>query len=601
MTDYTFEDGQGKKMPLILGRQLAEGAAGRIFPVLNMSGVVVKLYKDGVNTLLYDRKVRAMVADPPKLPDFLHQGKTFVQIAWPCGVVLDRRGKFAGFLMPEIDTKNSTELENILQRAQRQRKRLPEFYGDRVLLAANLAVLMAELHAHQHFMIDMKPANIRFYPGTGFLAILDTDGFSINGSERFRAQHFTEEYIAPEAKGEQPNALGLKQDLFALAVIIFRLLNNGVHPFQGSDTVDGHPSPIQQRIFERLYAYSLYAAIPVNPAFSSIHTFLELETRRLFECAFTSVDHRPTAAQWKAHLETLTQKLIRCKDVPHEHGHFSRGCGLCALERKLMAPQPATPKWPSRGSHVGNSGGVAGPAPVSAGRPTPTTAPKPSPAPRAPPRQAPPVAQPGPEILKPALIVLCSLGILAALFWNSAELPPPPGPSLTSSMQYAFADIAGSLPALHNPSLYDQHLWNEHRTWAEGRQLLECRYGEGGAFSVRFWQQPDTAAYGIAWQRIIKGHPFAGIVRGAAACPPDHATALFLPRGLALEIETWQASTSVFRNGERIEVKRPPALNCLYHRGPSIDWIQYANRSAHPRCPRSYDGPPITGVAVVGG
>src|SRR5262249_20095276 len=159
----------------------------------------------------------------------------YVQIAWPSALLRDKGGSFVGFLMPEIDMKAATELENVLQKVSRRVRGIPELYGFRVILASNLAALMAELHRNGHYFIDMKPVNVRFYPGMWYLAILDTDGFSIQGTKRWTAQQFSEEYIAPEAKGLAPGQLGIEQDLFALAVIVFRLLNNGVHPYQGVD------------------------------------------------------------------------------------------------------------------------------------------------------------------------------------------------------------------------------------------------------------------------------------------------------------------------------------------------------------------------------
>ncbi|MGE0022069.1 MAG: hypothetical protein AB7S70_00370 [Hyphomicrobium sp.] len=193
-------------------------------------------------------------------------------------------------------------------------------------------------------------------------------------------------------------------------------------------------------------------------------------------------------------------------------------------------------------------------------------------------------------------------GALSFLFliWNGG-LPVGTGPPLQSSAEYSFAELAPSLPALREPSSYDEFILGEHRKWASGRTILECRYGDEEGKVVRFWQQDEAAPYGIAWQRIINAHPFAGIQMGATVCPPDYRSAVALPDGLALEIETWQAPRTVVRNGERVTVERPPALNCLYLRSGGFDWLQYADRAGRRSCPRSYDGPPISGVSVVGG
>ena len=233
MVDSFFiADLSGVRRSIALSPPIAQGATGTIHHVIGQTGIVAKLYKDATALPEYDEKLAAMLAAPPRLPTFSNSGRTYVQIAWPTARVLDARGTFRGFVMPEVDFQLSTDLENILQKSARQRKNLPEFYGARVLLAANLAALVAELHALGNYMVDMKPMNMRFYPHAWYMAIIDTDGFSINGRRRIPSRQFSDEYIAPEAHGKKPEQLGLEQDLFALAVIIFRLLNNGVHPFQ---------------------------------------------------------------------------------------------------------------------------------------------------------------------------------------------------------------------------------------------------------------------------------------------------------------------------------------------------------------------------------
>jgi hypothetical protein len=347
MTSFFIDDGLASLHPIQLSSAIAQGAAGTIHHVIGEPGIVAKLYKNPNDLPEYEKKIAAMLASPPQLPAFSYKGRTYVQIAWPTATVRDGGG-FRGFVMPEVNFQDSTELENILQKSVRQRKQLPEFYGARVLLAANLAALMAELHALGHYMIDMKPMNMRFYPQAWYMAILDTDGFSINGKHRLPAQQFSDEYIAPDAKGQKPEQLGLEQDLFALAVIIFRLLNNGVHPYQGVDT-GNYPTTLQERIFAGLYTYGMRGHRDVKPARSSIHEYLEDDTRVLFDEAFRAGSSRPTAAQWRDHINGLINNkvLIKCPMDPKKHGHFSKGCGFCVLEQRLAVAGNAGTRAPS--------------------------------------------------------------------------------------------------------------------------------------------------------------------------------------------------------------------------------------------------------------
>jgi DNA-binding helix-hairpin-helix protein with protein kinase domain len=360
----------GPRRPIRLGPVLKEGAMGTIHRVIGEKGTLAKMYKDPRDFPKYQAKLAAMLAAPPRLPPIAAGARSYVQLAWPTANVLDGRGAFMGFLMPEVDFKASTELENVLQKAARRQHKLPEFYGNRIVLAANLAAVMTEVHLLDHHMIDMKPMNMRFYWRANYMAIIDTDGFSIKGARRFHAQQFSDEYIAPEARGRKPEELGEEQDRFALAVIIFRLLNNGLHPFQGIDPESSfNPQTLQERVFSSLYAYGPTPKAGVQPARASVHGFFEPSTALMFDRAFMAGRPRPSAKEWYEHLKGLVEGkvLLPCSVKPTEHGHFSRGCGFCELERRIGALQ-------GRSSQVKATWRVAIPV-------APALAPVPAPAP----------------------------------------------------------------------------------------------------------------------------------------------------------------------------------------------------------------------------
>lgn len=343
MPDYHAGSGTARR-PLILSKPFAQGAAGAIHRIDGQPGMVAKIYLAEADRQVYARKIATMLARPPSLPEIVEKGQRCVQIAWPTEVIEDAAGAFAGFIMPEVDFKRSRMLEDILQKGTRKLDGIAEFYGYRVLLAANLAALMADLHTRGHYMIDMKPENMRFYPDLWYMAILDTDGFSIKGNKtRVPSDQVSDNYIAPEAKGKAPKDLGKSQDLFALAVIIFRLLNNGIHPYQGvSRKGVVLPAELQARIFEGLYAYGKRAHPSVTPKPATLHETLEDDTRHLFDRAFEAGAVRPTADEWRDHLRDLVSKrLVKCKKNPAEHGHFSKGCGHCQEEQRLATVRTA--------------------------------------------------------------------------------------------------------------------------------------------------------------------------------------------------------------------------------------------------------------------
>jgi hypothetical protein len=347
MPDLVADYGGQRRVPMRLGPNVNKsGASADIHRIIGQPGIVAKMYRLASDKCQYEGKVEEMLRHPPAIRPIRQNGRDYVQIAWPIATLRDQSGAFQGFIMPEIDMNAATELENVLQKSVRRSRGLPEFYGNRVLLAANLAGVMAELHKLSHYFIDMKPVNMRFYPDTNFLAVLDTDGFSIGGSRRWPARQFSDQYIPPEAKNASPSQLGIEADLFALAVIVFQLMNNGIHPFQGIDRSGGLPTSIQDRIYSGLYAYGLKRFGPAAPARMSVHDYFDPSTRAMFDRAFTGAPAlRPPANEWNDHLKMLIMRniLVKCALHPTEHAHFGKGCGFCALDAKLTRQIPVHP------------------------------------------------------------------------------------------------------------------------------------------------------------------------------------------------------------------------------------------------------------------
>jgi len=342
---YLRNSSSSKRQSVKVGPRFAGGGAGDIHRLPDVPGEVLKLYKTEIDRNLYAPKLEAMLEGTPKLPSSKSTGKNFRQLAWPVSIAEDSKHQFLGFTMPEIDFEGSVSLERMLQKRMRQVSGLPKFYGHRFLAAYNLAVSVAALHKNGHYIIDLKPVNCRLHPDKMLISILDCDGFSIDGGsgKRFHANQFTPEYIAPEASQNKPEELGEKQDLFALAVIIFRLLNNGLHPFQGHLPKGVNGGTIQEMINANYYAYGSKSSPKCSPAKQSIHESFPDDLRKMFDQAFER-SIRPKAAKWRDVLreygDPSSGKLIRCIKNPEEHAYFDndKGCGWCSLEEAKQRP-----------------------------------------------------------------------------------------------------------------------------------------------------------------------------------------------------------------------------------------------------------------------
>ena len=340
----------GQRQPVRLGAEINRGgAAGRILALTGDPQRVAKIYHDEADAERARDRLLAMLVRPPSLKPPRLNGVEYVQLAWPDALIEDASGRTLGFRMPRVPLDLALPLECLLHPAQRRAEGLPETYGLRVFAAANLASVLAELHVLGHHIVDLKPLNVYVYRETMFVAVIDCDGFSVAGPrQRFPAGHFSDEYRCPEGAGRPPQELGEAQDLFALAVIVFQLLNGGIHPFDGHPVPGASvPSSLQEKIDTGLYPYHARHSGGLQPHAFSLYPRLEDATQRLLDRALATRS-RPSAAEWRDHLRGLIEGnvLVRCVKDP-DHAHFSKGCGLCAKESALRAAavaQAAAPK-----------------------------------------------------------------------------------------------------------------------------------------------------------------------------------------------------------------------------------------------------------------
>lgn len=313
------------------------GAAGKIYACINHPELVAKIFHDKNKSKTYRQKLEAMLQNKPNIPNIKRNGKTFVQIAWPEAVLEDDEGFCVGYLMPFINTEDAVSLDHLMQKAVRRKQHLTEKYEDRLQAAFNVTAMVAALHQCGHYIIDLKPTNVSVYKENMLVAMFDCDGFSIQGEKiRYPAEYVSEEYIYPEGKNQNPEDMGENQDLFALAVMIFKLLNNGIHPFSGSPRKKDSEMPdIQQRIDQNHYAYGMWPDPYQGPHPDSIHEYFDRKTLDMFDCAFMKDKKRPTAEEWYHHLEDLLKNIKQCKKNPNHVYFTNKGCGLCAVEERV--------------------------------------------------------------------------------------------------------------------------------------------------------------------------------------------------------------------------------------------------------------------------
>lgn len=335
--------GQRKTIRVNQNNHLGRGATASVYRVLIDSvDYAAKIYHSPGEFNV--PKIREMIFNPPSECEIVRNGQVYPQFAWPKSVLTDSVSRECGILLPLVDPKESFSLDHYFDQALFGKLNSPDeaALSYKLEIAENLAKIVSDLHAHQHYFIDCKPQNIRVFKRSHIVTLLDCDGFSIKGgAQRYPAELLSTDYIAPEAQrtGQPASQLGLHQDLYALAVILFQLLNRGTHPFQGivnDNTVVGNTN--DDKAAQGLYPHGLSANPRIRPRPSSIHHLWDRKTRVLFDRAFSTgaSSSRPTASEWARHFgELLTSKaLVRCDKFPTnvEHMRFrSFACPACYL------------------------------------------------------------------------------------------------------------------------------------------------------------------------------------------------------------------------------------------------------------------------------
>ena len=330
-----YADGRFEKIRLgeVINRG---GAAGKIYLNADNPHQVIKIFHKKQKSDTNRQKLTAMLQNNPHIEPVEKDGIHYVQLAWPQAILEDDNGFCVGYLMPFIHMDSAVSLDHLMQKAIRKKLRLPEKYACRIFAAYNVASMVTSLHKCGHYIVDLKPSNVSVYKDTMLVAMVDCDGFSIKGEKnRYPAEFVSEEYIYPEGMSLGCDEMGEEQDKFALAVIIFKLLNNGIHPYSGVPRKEENMLTIQNRIEQHHYAYGLWPDTYQAPHPYSIHEYFNKTTLEMFERAFSKGGNRPSAYEWQEHLWKLMHSLKTCKK-DHSHVYFtSKGCGLCMIEEKF--------------------------------------------------------------------------------------------------------------------------------------------------------------------------------------------------------------------------------------------------------------------------
>jgi DNA-binding helix-hairpin-helix protein with protein kinase domain len=353
----TLTDSQGKRVHL--AAEIGRGGEATVYAVRGRADLVAKVYQPRHGYPL--DKLAAMLAIPDQPLRSL--------CAWPTDVLLDGKS-FVGFVMPKISTEHRPIFN--LYNPQLRLQHFPQANWRLLIHAAeNTARAFHFIHQAGVVIGDVNHSNL-LVANDATVQCIDCDSFQITaGNQRWLCRVGTVDYQPPEMQGltsydgivRTPN-----HDNFGLAIIVFRLLFMGRHPFSGRWQGQGDAPSIEDAIKASHYAYSQRRRTSLQPPGNALSIDALPDTiRDLFERAFdprTTNGGRPTAEQWMPALQALGRTARQCRcDRLHWFYSGAASCPWCEIEQQsgvvlfgaTAAPQPsASASAPSQAPQAAN-------------------------------------------------------------------------------------------------------------------------------------------------------------------------------------------------------------------------------------------------------
>ena len=331
---------------ITLDTKLGSGGEGTISSVLEEPSLVAKIYHPHKLTKENSDKLAMMFANPPHDPA-ASQGH--ISIAWPIDL-LHADGvsqQLIGFLMRRV-----TQVRPIHDfYTPKTRYQYTPLFNYRYLhrTARNLAAAVGALHARGYVIGDVNESNI-LVAETALVTLVDTDSFQVRDLKKgvvYRCPVGKPEFTPPELQGQTFRDIDRtpEHDLFGLAVLIFQLLMEGTHPFEGVFQGSDEPSPKEKRIADGHFPYGNkqvpYNPKPLAPPFEILHPKLQQLFVRCFEDGHKQPQVRPNAQTWVKALNEAENELVSCwVNDQHRYGGHLSNCPWCERAALLGGRDP---------------------------------------------------------------------------------------------------------------------------------------------------------------------------------------------------------------------------------------------------------------------
>jgi DNA-binding helix-hairpin-helix protein with protein kinase domain len=335
---------------ILSSKPLGRGGEAQVYPVASDLRLVAKVYHNPTAT--HARKLALMVARPWPVVDSTARHPA---IAWPLDSLVtdDKSHRVVGFLMWRV---NGMVPIHHFYTPQTRRIVCPKFdYRYLHRIARNIAAVVHSVHKHGYIIGDINESGV-LGQDAALITLVDVDSFQVrdpNTGSVYRCGVGKPDFTPPELQGKNLSKVDRSEahDHFGLAVIIFRLLMEGTHPFDGKFEGCGDPPPLESRISSGQFPHGRkrvpWSPKPVAPPFGILHPKLKQLFIRCFEDGHHDSRARPVAQSWERTLEEAEDALVECRNnSQHAFGDHLGACPWC--KRKALFggldpfPQPSS-------------------------------------------------------------------------------------------------------------------------------------------------------------------------------------------------------------------------------------------------------------------